>query len=372
MKIFYATSVLGDAGGSEIYTRDLLTELLGRGHELCVFTPINYDLEGAEMVHTPVWGHHAFHKFEAALFCGGALKAAEKFGPDIVQSHSNSLMGYVGHRVKRRLGVPHVLLIELISSQNRSLHTKAIFRMEKFMLPKLNYDRLVVWTENMKQKFLLPWGIEEGKIEVMPAALNLANYPACGGGDEVKKEFGEHLITSIKTLWGTNALGLKYVIKAMEKVSKEHAEYKYVIFGEGTHRKMLEDYTEKLGLRENVKFAGAIQPQKCREVWQATEIAPHSFVYEFSTSISLLEYMATGKACVVTDIGSVKELVGESALLVKPENADSIAEGIIRLIEDRALRERLGRKAREIVEEKYTIKKSADRLERIYAELLSN
>ncbi len=370
MRIFYITSVLGDSGGSEIYTRDLLRELLRRGHQLCVATTTRYNLEGAEMVYLPRFGHHAFHKFMAPLFAARVVRAARAFKPDLVQSHSNCFMGYLGHRVKKALGVPHVCLIELISGVNFTLHAKAIHASEKFLLPKLNYDKIIVWTENMKRRFLLPWGVPENRIEIVPAAIDLKNYPLDADGSHVNKVFGEHLITSIKTLWETNAKGLEYVVKAMKGVHAKHPEYNYVIFGEGKRKADLEALVERLGLGDCVKLAGPISPRDCPEVWAATEIAPHSFVYEFSTSISLLEYLAMGKACVVTDMGAVREFVGDAALVVGPEDERAMADGINRLIEDPGLRAEFGRKARQRVEENYTIEKAVDRLEAIYGGIM--
>lgn len=370
MKIFYITSVLGDSGGSEIYTRDLLKELMNRGHELCIFTTSHYKLKGAKTIRCPTAFHHAFHKFEAPLFYWKALKAAADFKPDLVQSHSNSCMGLIGHLVKRKMKIPHVLLIELISSRNFTLHSKAVFQMEKFMLPKLNYDKLVVWTRSMKENFLIPWGIGGSKIKVIPAAVELSNYAVGEDGGELKEKHGQHLITSIKTLWKSNAEGLKYIIKAMKYVKEKHPEYKYLIFGNGKQKAELEELTAKLSLDDVVKFMGEIKPQKCREVWQATEVAPHSFVYEFSTSISLLEYMASGKACVVTDIGAVRGLVGNSALVVRAMNEKAIADGIIKLIENPSMRKELEKKARSSVEKNYSMKKAVDELEGVYAEVL--
>jgi len=369
MKIFYITSVLGDSGGSEIYTRDLLMELQRRGHELCVYSTERYELKGVKMVFAPSAGHHAFRKFFGVLSYFKALKAAQEFKPDLVQSHSNSMMGLIGHFLKRKLKVPHVMLVELISSRNLNIHTKTIFELEKFFLPKLNYDKIVVWTENMKKNFLLKWNVPAKKIVVQPAAIELRNYTMSANGASVKKKYGEHLITSIKTLWGTNAEGLKYVIEAMKYVKEKHPEYKYVVFGDGNYRKMLEEFAIEKGVSDVVKFAGAITPEQAREVWAATEIAPHSFVYEFSTSVSLLEYMAAGKACVVTDIGSVQEFVGNAALVVKPNDAKAMAAGINKLIEDKKKRTELGAKARKLVEERYSIKATVDRLEQIYSEL---
>jgi len=375
VRIFYITSVLGDVGGSEIYCRDLIKEMLNRGHEVFVFSTTDYKMQGAQNYNCRVFFHHAFHKWQGLLYIKKAVQLAREFKPDIVQSHSNSMIGMIGDAVARELKIPHVLLIELISGKNKGAHTKTIFAWEKFFLPRVKFDRLVVWTENMKQKYCIPWGIAEEKIIVMPAALDEKNYRTAAMGancNAIKQKFGEHLITSIKGLWGTNAKGLEYVVKAMKFVKQKHADYKYVIFGWGNRAKELQALAEREGVADVVVLAGGTRPEQNEAIAAATEIAPHSYVYEFSTSISLLEYMAWGKAMVVTDVGAVKEFVQDAALVVEAENPQAIAEGIMRLIEDKRLREELEKRARKLFLEKYSIKASVGKLEEIYRGLLKN
>ncbi|MFH0714663.1 MAG: glycosyltransferase family 4 protein [Candidatus Diapherotrites archaeon] len=368
MRIFWITTCLGTIGGTEIYTKDLLEELLDRGHEILVYTNAQYNVEGARMERMPVYGHHAFHKFEGPIFSGKALKLAKEFKPELVQSQNNSLMGYIGHRIKKQQKIPHVLLLEVLSSYNFTLHMKVLFETEKFLMPKLNYDKLVVWTSDMKKQYL-KFGVPEEKIEIQPGAVNLDNYNLKADGSSIREKYGEHLITSIKSLWSSNAKGIEYVIRAMQYVVPSYPEYKYVIFGWGKNAKDLQELANQLDLKENVILAGPIQHDECEKVAAATEIGPHSLVYEAPTSISLLEYMAWGKACVVTDIGSVKEFVRDSTLLVKPKDPESIAQGIIAFIEDSKLRKEYEKKARALVEQEYTIKKAADRLEKTWEEV---
>ena len=372
MKILYLTSVFGDKGGSEIYTRDLIEELAVRGNKILVITtePFKFFHKNVSFFQLPVFGHHAFHKFEAPFFYFSIIKKASEFKPDLVQSHSNSMMGFLGHMIKRKLKIPHILLIELISSYNQTFHAKVIFQTEKFLLPKLNYDKLIVWTERIKQNFLLPWGIDGKKIVILPASLKLENYNPAHKSSWVKEKYGKNLIVSMKTMWTTNVEGLKYIVKAMQKVSEKHPDWKYVIFGEGKDKHKLVSQVKELGLENNVIFGGHVSAEKAKDVLSETAIAPHSFVYEFSTSISLLEYLATGRACVVTDMGSVKEVVKDTALLVPSENSYKMAQAINRLIESPYLREELGKKARKLFKSQYTISKSVDLLEEIQNDLI--
>jgi glycosyltransferase involved in cell wall biosynthesis len=371
MRIVYITSVLGDVGGSEIYCRDIIKGLAAKGHELLVASTEKYKFKekNIELMHLPVVGHHAFFKFEAPFFSLSVLRKAREFNPDIIFAHSNSMMGIIGHYLKQRLNKPFVLLIELISSVNRNIHTKLIHLTEKIFLPRLNYDKIIIWTEHMKQNFLLPWGIKKERIKVIPASLNLDNYPLHVDGRKVNEKYGKHLITCIKSFWGTNTEGLTYVAKAMKYVKEKHPEYKCLMFGWGEGKKRLEKLSEKLELKDTIIFPGPCTPQECREIWAATEIAPHSYVYEFSTSISLLEYLAMGKACVVTGIGAVKELVKDAAVVVEAKDGKKIAEGINYLIENPKKRKELERKARKLVEQNYSNEIAVERIEKILNEL---
>src|SRR3989344_8339006 len=105
MRIFYITSVLGESGGSEIYVRDIVREMAKRGHQVCVATtePFKFQEKNVEVFEIPVFGHHALHKFTALFFYGMVVKKAQEFGPDAVQSHSNSMMVWMGDRVAAKL-----------------------------------------------------------------------------------------------------------------------------------------------------------------------------------------------------------------------------------------------------------------------------
>lgn len=366
MRILYITSVFGPKGGSEIYCRDIVKEMLRRGHEVALVTSSLHEIDGITKCQLPRFGHDALYKFEAPFALPRVLKFAKEFKPNVVQSHSNCFMGLLGHYVKKELNIPHVLLIELISSINPNSHAKAVHLSERILLPRLNYDYLVTWTKHIKNKFLISWGIPGKKIVLSPAAINTNDYDVNLGGNEIRKKFGKKLIVSMKTLWKQNVLGLEYIVKAMNYVSKKHPDWTYVIFGDGVEKRRLVDLVKKLNLEKNVKFGGHIYSPDAKKVLAATDISPHSFVYEFSTSVSLLENMAMSKPCVVTDIGAVKEFVKDSALIVEPYNAKALADGINTLIEDVELKKAFGKKARKLVEEEYSIKSTVDRLEQLY------
>ncbi len=89
-------------------------------------------------------------------------------------------------------------------------------------------------------------------------------------------------------------------------------------------------------------------------------------------SNSILEYMIQGKPVVATDGGGTSELVvdGETGFLVRAGDADDLAGRILTLLEDPALRQRLGARGRERVEREFLLEHTLDKYCTLYDQLL--
>jgi glycosyltransferase involved in cell wall biosynthesis len=87
--------------------------------------------------------------------------------------------------------------------------------------------------------------------------------------------------------------------------------------------------------------------------------------------MSLLEAMAAGCPVIATRVGGIPDLVrdGENGLLVPPGEPAALAAALQRLLRDRALAARLGEQARATIAAGYTVERSIERLEQIYAGL---
>ncbi len=80
---------------------------------------------------------------------------------------------------------------------------------------------------------------------------------------------------------------------------------------------------------------------------------------------AVLEGMAAGLAVVATDVGAIRELVGDAGLIVAREDQDALARALDRLAGQPRLRQELGERGRRRVEERYDARVQADRLVRL-------
>jgi glycosyltransferase involved in cell wall biosynthesis len=88
--------------------------------------------------------------------------------------------------------------------------------------------------------------------------------------------------------------------------------------------------------------------------------------------VALLEAMASGRACIASDIPGSRDIVepGRSGDLVPADDAGALAEAIRRLANDPSTRRALGDAARRRVLQKYSIECEVEAHESLYAEIL--
>ena len=91
-------------------------------------------------------------------------------------------------------------------------------------------------------------------------------------------------------------------------------------------------------------------------------------------SLSLLEAMSTGTACVATDAGADGEVLDNGAgIVISTDNVAAQLKTIIPiLIEHPSFTKDLGRKARDRVIERYTISENINSLEKVYSDIIDN
>ncbi len=86
----------------------------------------------------------------------------------------------------------------------------------------------------------------------------------------------------------------------------------------------------------------------------------------------LVEAMSTGLACLSTTISGIPELIehGHNGLLVAPDDSQALARALAELLGDGALRERLGRSARQTVLARFDSRRTTERLQRLMLQQL--
>lgn len=138
--------------------------------------------------------------------------------------------------------------------------------------------------------------------------------------------------------------GLDTLIAAFRQVHAKYPDTRLLVVGDGPLRFHFEKIVSD-EIRNAVEFTGASNGTRPSFLASADIFCFTPAIASFG--VTILEGMSAGKAIVASDIEAFRSLVknNESALLVPPKNANAMAAAIVKLVEDKYLRERLGRAA---------------------------
>jgi glycosyltransferase involved in cell wall biosynthesis len=169
--------------------------------------------------------------------------------------------------------------------------------------------------------------------------------------------------------------GLRDAIRALVRLPNPRSVVLDVV-GEGPDRPVSEQLVGELGLAESVRFHGWQSREEVARFYQDADVFVFPSYREAGGNV-VFEAMGYGLPLVVTDLGGPAAAVDEScAIRVHPSNPDQFAEdlahAITRLVDQPALRSRLGAAARQRVAQIALWDRKVERLEALYDDVLRN
>ncbi len=274
----------------------------------------------------------------------------------------------------------HSAKAHTISALSKRFHRKPVvytrrvdYLPKKNPITKLKYrltDRVVAISEAVREILERELPFLNGKVSVIHSAVDVEEINRglnLKKVREIKEKFGgKPLIGTLAAL--TEQKDIPNLISAAEIVLRELLSAKFVVFGEGKLRKSLEKLIEEKGLKEKFILYGFV-----KDVPNYTK-ALDLFVLPSKNEglgSSLLIAMALKIPVVATAVGGTVEAVkdGETGILVPPENPKALSEGILKLIKDRELRERLTENAFSLILKKFSVSAMVDSYVELYREV---
>lgn len=153
--------------------------------------------------------------------------------------------------------------------------------------------------------------------------------------------------------------GHLYLLEMMQYLEDNGLRFKLLIAGEGRLLQSLQKRARKLGVEERVEFLGFVEDMPA--FFRSLDIFLLSSHYE-GFGYVIAEAMASYKPVVAFDIKSSAEIIkdGETGYITEPNNVRKMAERVLELAGNKALRERMGKKGRKRVEEMFSFEKNQE------------
>jgi glycosyltransferase involved in cell wall biosynthesis len=237
-------------------------------------------------------------------------------------------------------------------------------------------DRILVNAEAVRS-WLLDEGFDESKITVIRNGVELSRFSTVPDPAKLRHDLGLPLDTPLVAVVSrlTELKGLENFIEAAAMVAPTHPAARFLIVGETNpahcdYLEVLKGLTRQRGIEDRVIFTGLRSDVPALLSSVSVSVMPS---LNEALSNVLLESMAAGAPTVATRVGGTPEALidGETGLLVPPGDAREIATAVSRLLDDQAFARALGRSARQLIEDRFSVERMVRSTEDVYAELLA-
>lgn len=345
-----------NSGGVETGTIDLAKELMRHGHRAVVISNGGKLLKellsmGAVHYELPV---HDKSLFTVLKMIEDIKHIIKKENIDIVHARSR-VPAFSAFFAARSARVPFITTCHGYYSRH-------------FFSRVMGWAGFVIVPSNVVARHMISdFGVPRDRIRLIPRGVDLDKFEyAKAQTVSQKKEFSIALIGRI-----TPIKGHVYLIRAISKVSRIVPDIKVYIIGEPPKAKPkykteLESLVKRLNLSGHISFTGdcADIPSRLKGI----DLVVVPSVGEETFGRVIIESQAAGVPVIASRIGGIIDIIKDNinGILVNPRDHNKLAEAILRLIKDPALRERIRENARNVVEKEFTIDSMYEKTMKVY------
>lgn len=232
---------------------------------------------------------------------------------------------------------------------------------------------VIAISEAVKTHLKEDLGVEEDRIELIYSGIDLNKFSkeySIGEINKMKESLGLKGGPIVGTIGRLSPVkGQRFLVEAMLNVILKREDVEAIIIGDGPEERALKDLAKSLGIEWAIHFFGS-DPDAYKFL-SVMDIFVFPSIKE-GLGIAMLEAMASGKACVASDIGGISDIVkdGFNGILVKVGDIDAIASAVISLLENAELRKKIGENAQALVKQRFSLNSMADNIIQLYRKII--
>jgi glycosyltransferase involved in cell wall biosynthesis len=235
-------------------------------------------------------------------------------------------------------------------------------------------DRVIATNDSFKAVEMERGGVPEDRITVVRNGPDLEMLQPIEPDPDLRKRAGT-ILGYVGTIGPQD--GLDYLLRALNHLiyDLDRRDVFCVIMGSGKALPRLNELAEELAVDEYIMLTGRVGPEVRDRYLAATDICldpdPSNPSNDRCTMIKMMEYMALGKPTVAFDLPEHR-VTAQDAAVYAPDNDElEFARLIAMLMDDPALRQRMGQIGRKRIQEGLAWPYQAEQLVAAYAALFS-
>jgi glycosyltransferase involved in cell wall biosynthesis len=219
-------------------------------------------------------------------------------------------------------------------------------------------------------------GLDDDLMGWMPNPVDTDQFSPCSAEERarLRKDRNLHPETPVAVFVGRldTQKELPWLVGAFALVVRDRPRATLVLIGDGPLRAQIEQLVRDLGLERNVIFTGRLDADGVIGWLRAGDVFTLISAVE-GLPCALIEAMSVGVAPLVSNIPAHTQLIEDNVhgLVTETGNKESIARGLVRLIDDPQLRTRLGVAARRRMIDQYSTPQVANCYEALFTSVLA-
>jgi glycosyltransferase involved in cell wall biosynthesis len=285
---------------------------------------------------------------------------------DILHTHlfDPSIVGLLAGTLAR---TPLRVLTRHYSNYHTRLGKKWHVKLDQ-LCTKLSH-RVICVSQHTADDMMREEGAPESKLRVIHNGIdfNRAKLSSEEAPQRIRDEFaqnGEFLMLQVSRFHPEK--GQEFLFRALPEIKKRSSRpVKLLLAGTGTYEDEYRRLVKELGIENEVVFLGF--RRDAPDLMKAADLVVHPATAE-AFGLVITEALYLGTPVVASRVGGIPEIVddGQDGLLVESENPQTLAEAIVRLMEDNDLRTRLAGAGREKVQQKFSFENMMRAYEDVY------
>jgi glycosyltransferase involved in cell wall biosynthesis len=313
-----------------------------------------------------------------------AADLAESGAVDLVHGFGASVLGYA--RRRDRAGAPLVLNPQGLEEfgakdPSRARVKRAVYLpLRRAVLACARAADCVIATDRaLEPAVRTHLAVPSERVRVIPNALDLAAVDALAqpaDGARTRSDAGiaagETVLLSVGRLEENK--GFQVLVAALAALERHGTAggWRWVLVGDGPHRKRLEHAIREAGLGKHVVLTGRLEDRDLHAWYEAADLFVHPTLYEGSSLVTL-EAMAHRRAVVASRAGGLPDKIdhGVNGWLVPPGDASALAAAISGALRSVERLRQMGLASRVIVERDFSWEAAGAATIRMYEGLLS-
>ena len=355
-------------GGQEIRVLQETRLLLERGHRVSLVCQADSPLEerARSISNSRFYLIPISMKSALSLWVFLTLyRYVSKNNLDVIHTHS-SVDSWLGGVVGKLSGVP------VIRTRHVSLPVNDFF--PNHLLYSYIPQRILTSGNMISDIVKQVRCVDSNKVVSIPAGVDLRKFDSEISGEKIREELkvdsNQILIGKIGVVRGWK--GHNYFLEAIPLILKKIPYAKFVIVGDGPGFKEIKSKVKLAGIDNKVDLLG--HREDVPEIMAALDVQVLASFAGEGTPQVIPQAFAMKTPVVATKIASIPDLLGqgERGILIEPENALSLAEGVLKLIRNPDIAKRLVENAYSFCLKELTVDKMMDSTIAIYEEVASS